>query len=225
MNPRRRSGSVPTAIGNDVFLQLMYGLGTSLYIGLVAGLVATLIGVTIGTLSGYIGGLVDEILMGFTNILITVPTIVVLVLLSVALQNRSTLLLGVIIGVTSWPWTARAVRAQTSSLKTRETCRCGQTLRGQDVWNYHQGNFALHGELRGDGVRVATLERHLKRSGPESFGSRPESKHFTRENVAKRPARRSAEDGRVLGDFAPDHSALHHRVFALAPAVELRRVL
>lgn len=108
------------AIGNDVFLQLMHGLGTSLYIGLVAGVVATLIGVTIGTLSGYLGGLLDEILMGFTNILITVPTIVVLVLLSVALQNRSTLLLGVIIGVTSWPWTARAVRAQTSSLKTRE---------------------------------------------------------------------------------------------------------
>ncbi len=108
------------AIGNDVFLQLMHGLGTSLYIGLVAGLVATLIGVVIGTLSGYLGGLLDEILMGFTNILITVPTIVILVLLSVALQNRSTLLLGVIIGVTSWPWTARAVRAQTSSLKVRE---------------------------------------------------------------------------------------------------------
>ena len=108
------------AIGNDVFLQLMHGLGTSLYIGLVAGLVATLIGVAVGTLSGYLGGLLDEILMGLTNILITVPTIVILVLLSVALQNRSTLLLGVIIGVTSWPWTARAVRAQTSSLKTRE---------------------------------------------------------------------------------------------------------
>lgn len=108
------------AIGNDVFLQLMHGLGTSLYIGLVAGVVATLIGVAIGTLSGYLGGLLDEVLMGVTNILITVPTIVILVLLSVALQNRSTLLLGVIIGVTSWPWTARAVRAQTSSLKTRE---------------------------------------------------------------------------------------------------------
>lgn len=108
------------AIGNDVMLQLMHGIGNSLYIGFVAGLVATLIGVAIGTLSGYLGGLLDEVLMGLTNILITVPTIVILVLLSVALPNRSTLLLGIIIGVTSWPWTARAVRAQTSSLKTRE---------------------------------------------------------------------------------------------------------
>lgn len=108
------------AIGNDVFLQLIHGLGTSLYIGLVAGAVATLIGVVIGTLSGYLGGLLDEILMGFTNVLITVPTIVVLVLLSIALQTRSTPLLGLIIGITSWPWTARAVRAQTVSLKTRE---------------------------------------------------------------------------------------------------------
>ncbi len=108
------------AIGNDVMLQLMHGVGTSLYIGLVAGFVATLIGVFIGTVAGYIGGLLDEILMGLTNILITVPTIVILVLLSVALPNRSTLLLGIIIGITSWPWTARAVRAQTSTLKTRE---------------------------------------------------------------------------------------------------------
>jgi peptide/nickel transport system permease protein len=108
------------AIGNDVFVQLMHGLGTSLYIGLVAGTVATVIGVVVGTLSGYLGGFLDELLMGLTNVLITVPTIVILVLLSVALQNRSTLLLGVIIGVTSWPWTARAVRAQTSSLKVRE---------------------------------------------------------------------------------------------------------
>ena len=108
------------AIGNDVMLQLMHGLGTSLYIGLVAGIVATLIGVVVGTLAGYLGGLLDEILMGVTNILITVPTIVILVLLSVALTNRSTPLLGVIIGVTSWPWTARAVRAQTTSLRTRE---------------------------------------------------------------------------------------------------------
>ena len=83
-------------------------------------MVATLIGVVVGTLSGYLGGLLDEILMGVTNILITVPTIVILVLLSVALSNRSTPLLGVIIGLTSWPWTARAVRAQTTSLRTRE---------------------------------------------------------------------------------------------------------
>lgn len=108
------------AIGNDVFLQLMHGIGTSLYIGVVAGVVATVIGVAIGLSAGYFGGLLDEVLMGLTNVFITIPTIVILVLLSVTLDSRSTLLLGIIIGVTSWPWTARSVRAQAASLRSRE---------------------------------------------------------------------------------------------------------
>ena len=107
-------------LGRDVFTQLMYGTGTSLLIGFVAGVVATTIGVTIGTVAGFKGGFIDELLMGVTNILITIPSIVVLILLSVAVKGRSATTMGVIIGVTAWPWTARAVRAQTSSLKTRE---------------------------------------------------------------------------------------------------------
>jgi peptide/nickel transport system permease protein len=107
-------------IGNDVFLQLMHGVGTSLEIGFIAGAVATLLGVLIGTLAGYLGGWVDEALMGATNVIITIPTIVILILLSVSLETRSLLSLGLIIGITSWPWTARAVRAQTASLRTRE---------------------------------------------------------------------------------------------------------
>jgi peptide/nickel transport system permease protein len=107
-------------IGNDVFLQLMHGVGTSLEIGLIAGAIATLLGVLIGTLAGYLGGWSDEALMGATNVIITIPTIVILILLSVSLETRSLVSLGLVIGVTSWPWTARAVRAQTASLRTRE---------------------------------------------------------------------------------------------------------
>jgi peptide/nickel transport system permease protein len=107
-------------IGNDVFLQLMHGIGTSLKIGLIAGFIATLIGVMIGTISGFIGGLFDEIMMGITNVVITIPTIVILILLSIAVETRSMITMGIIIGVTAWPWTARAIRAQTSSLRARE---------------------------------------------------------------------------------------------------------
>jgi peptide/nickel transport system permease protein len=107
-------------IGNDVFLQLMHGVGTSLRIGLIAGVVATIIGVFVGTFAGYLGGWVDEALTGATNIIITIPSIVILILLSVSLETRSLTSLGLVIGVTSWPWTARAVRAQTASLRTRE---------------------------------------------------------------------------------------------------------
>ncbi len=106
--------------GRDVFTQLMYGTRTSLIIGCLAGAVATAIGVVLGTVAGFRGGFVEEALMGLTNVIITIPSIVVLILLSIAVGNRSILTMALIIGVTSWPWTARAVRAQTSSLRTRE---------------------------------------------------------------------------------------------------------
>jgi peptide/nickel transport system permease protein len=106
--------------GRDVFTQLMYGTRTSLIIGSIAGVVATLIGLLIGTVAGYRGGWVEEALMAFTNVVITIPSIVILILLSIAISTRSIFTMGLIIGVTSWPWTARAVRAQASSLRTRE---------------------------------------------------------------------------------------------------------
>lgn len=106
--------------GRDVFTQLMHGTRSSLFIGAVAGLIATFIGVAIGLTAGYFGGVIDEAMMGITNVVITIPTIVVLILLSVAIGTKSILTMAVIIGVTSWPWTARAVRAQASSVRTRE---------------------------------------------------------------------------------------------------------
>jgi peptide/nickel transport system permease protein len=106
--------------GRSVLIQLMYGIRTSLKIGFIAGLVATTIGVVIGTTAGYQGGRTEEGLMAFTNIVITIPSLVILILLSIALTTRSVATMGLIIGLTSWPWTARAVRAQSSSLRTRE---------------------------------------------------------------------------------------------------------
>jgi len=106
--------------GRDVLTQLMYGTRTSIIIGIIAGLVATFIGLVIGTVAGYVGGGVEEALMAITNVVITIPSIVILILLSLAIDNRSIVTMGIIIGITSWPWTARAIRAQSSSLRTRE---------------------------------------------------------------------------------------------------------
>jgi peptide/nickel transport system permease protein len=106
--------------GHDVLTQLMHGARTSLLIGVVAGLMATVIGVAIGTLAGFRGGFVEEALMGVTNVIIAIPVIVILILLSVALGARTLVAMALIIGMTSWPWLARSVRAQASSLRTRE---------------------------------------------------------------------------------------------------------
>lgn len=106
--------------GRDVFTQLMFGVRTSLEIGSIAGAIATLIGVAIGSVAGFRGGIVEEALMGLTNVVITIPSIVVLILLSIAVGSRTITAMAIIIGVTSWPWTARAVRAQAGSIRMRE---------------------------------------------------------------------------------------------------------
>jgi peptide/nickel transport system permease protein len=106
--------------GRDMMAQLVAGTKTSLLIGLLAGTIATLFGLTIGLLAGYLGGQIDNFLSSITNIFLVIPSFVILVLVSVSVSTRSFLTTGVIIGFTSWPWTARAVRSQTTSLRNRD---------------------------------------------------------------------------------------------------------
>jgi peptide/nickel transport system permease protein len=106
--------------GQSVIANLVYGTRTSLIVGLIAGTIATVLGLAIGLISGFRGGLLDNLLSSVTNIFLVIPVIIVIILLSVALDNRSIFVLASIIGVFSWPWLARAVRAQTISVRTRE---------------------------------------------------------------------------------------------------------
>jgi peptide/nickel transport system permease protein len=106
--------------GRDLFLELIYGIRTSIQVGLIAGVFATAIGLVVGLTSGYIGGMVDNLLTALTNIFIVIPSFIILILISVSIDSRSSLITAIIIGITSWPWTARAVRAQTTSLRNRD---------------------------------------------------------------------------------------------------------
>jgi len=98
--------------GRDVLSQMVAGTKTSLLIGIMAGMTATLIGLTIGLLAGYKGGQIDNFLSTLTNIFIVIPSIVILVLISVSLKSRSFVTTAFVIGFTAWPWTARSVRAR-----------------------------------------------------------------------------------------------------------------
>jgi peptide/nickel transport system permease protein len=108
-------------LGRDYMSLLIAGLRSSLYVGFVAGIIATVLGVLIGLFGGYRGGWIDEVLNMFTNLFIVIPSFVILVLISSAVKDgRSLTLIGLIIGLTTWSWSARAVRAQASSLRTRD---------------------------------------------------------------------------------------------------------
>ena len=108
--------------GRDTLTELVKATGVSLIIGLIAGTVATLIGLIVGLLAGYVGGWVDDVLMFIANIFTVIPGFVLLILIYSALgaESRSITTCAVIIGITSWVWTARSVRSQVISLRNRD---------------------------------------------------------------------------------------------------------
>ncbi len=108
--------------GRDTLTELVKATGISLLIGLIAGSIATLLGLLVGLLAGYLGGIVDDILMFIANIFTVIPGFVLLILIYSALgaESRGVITCAVIIGITSWVWTARSVRSQVISLRNRD---------------------------------------------------------------------------------------------------------
>jgi peptide/nickel transport system permease protein len=108
-------------MGIDMVSMLVAGLRSSLHVGFLAGTVATIVGTLIGVYGGYKGGLVDDVLTVATNLFLVIPSLIVLILLSSSMdQGRSLSLIALIIGCTTWTWSARAVRAQSASLRARD---------------------------------------------------------------------------------------------------------
>ncbi len=108
-------------LGRDMFALLVTGLRSSLFVGFLAGPVATVLGTLIGVFGGYVGGWVDDVLTVATNLFLVIPSLIVLILLSSSLEKgRSLALIALIIGCSTWTWSARAVRAQASSLRARD---------------------------------------------------------------------------------------------------------
>jgi peptide/nickel transport system permease protein len=109
-----------TSFGQDVFSQFVEGLRAAFLVGVVGGGIAWLIGAAVGFTAGYTGGWIDDVLNMLTNVVLVIPTLAILIIVAAYVNVHSYTTEAILIGLTSWPWAARAVRAQTFSLKTRE---------------------------------------------------------------------------------------------------------
>jgi len=109
-----------TSFGQDVFAQFVHGLQAAFLVGIVGGGIAWLFGAVVGFTAGYRGGWVDDVLNMLTNVVLVIPTLAILIIVAAYVNVHSYATEAILIGLTSWPWAARAVRAQTFSLKTRE---------------------------------------------------------------------------------------------------------
>ncbi|MBX3144271.1 MAG: ABC transporter permease [Trueperaceae bacterium] len=114
-------------LGRDILSMVLWGSRVSLIVGLAAAATATIIGVLVGALSGFAGGWIDELLMRITEFFQIIPRFV-LALIVVALFGSGLLNLILVIGVLSWPQTARLVRSQYLSHKTLPYVDAGRAL-------------------------------------------------------------------------------------------------
>jgi peptide/nickel transport system permease protein len=121
------------SIGRDVLARTIYGGQISLLIGLTAVIVETVLGILVGALAGYYGGFIDSILMRITEAMLNIPEIFLLIVMAKYFGGKipeldifgrtfsgSVVVIVLIIGLTSWMYLARIVRAQFLSLKENE---------------------------------------------------------------------------------------------------------
>lgn len=105
--------------GRDYFTRILYGGRVSLAVGFAAMTISIVIGVLYGTISAYVGGIVDSLMMRFLDVLMSLPSFFLIMILS-AYMDVGILSIIVIIGLLSWMDVARIVRSQTLSIKERE---------------------------------------------------------------------------------------------------------
>jgi oligopeptide transport system permease protein len=106
-------------LGRDLYSRVMQGTQISLMVGLIGTIVAVVVGVLFGAVSGYFGGRIDNLMMRFVDILMSIPYMFILIILFV-MFGRSVYLLFIGLGLFSWMDMARIVRGQTLTLKHKE---------------------------------------------------------------------------------------------------------
>lgn len=122
-----------TETGQDVLSQLLVGTRVSLEVAVLAAVIGEAIAMGIGITAGYLGGLADTVLSALTNVVLVIPILPLEILLAAYLANRGPVVVALIIGVMTWPWGARILRAQTLSIRRRDYVEAAR-MAGEPTW-------------------------------------------------------------------------------------------
>ena len=127
-------------LGRDLLTRCLYGGRVSLFVGFMVMVITLVIGVPVGAIAGFFGGWIDNILMRIIDAVLSLPSLLVLILLSAILRNtelpfvesNSVMTISVVIGILSWPTVARLVRAVFLTFREMEYVTAAQALGASD---------------------------------------------------------------------------------------------
>ena len=108
------------AMGRDIYSRILYGGRISLLIGLISSLISTSIGIIYGSVSGYIGKNIDSMMISFVDIMLSIPSILIMILIQSITGGDGFLGIAFVIAITSWMTMAKVVRSEVMELKHRE---------------------------------------------------------------------------------------------------------
>ncbi len=131
-------------MGRDIFSMIWYGGRISLMIGVLSTVISTLIAVVIGAFSGVAPQWLDNLIMRFTEIFLSIPALLLVVLLQAILGKANILSLSVVIGITSWTSIAKVVRTEVRQIRNGEYVIASRCMGGKFfhiLWNHLAPNF------------------------------------------------------------------------------------
>ena len=113
--------------GRDLLSRIIYGVRISLSVGLIAVFISLLIGITLGLLAGFYRGRVDDIIMWFVNVIWSIPTLLMVIAISLAL-GKGFWQVFIAVGLTMWVEVARIVRGQVLAIRELEFIDASKVL-------------------------------------------------------------------------------------------------
>lgn len=104
-------------LGKDLFAQIVHSSPAMLVMILSGAILSVFVGTAIGTVAGYKGGQVDKLLMGFTDLVLTIPSLALVIVLAAIYQPEQPWVVGIILGIDNWPRLSRTIRSQVLSIR------------------------------------------------------------------------------------------------------------
>ena len=122
-----------THIGQDIFSQVLEGSRSVMLVGFGAGVVATIVAVLFGVTAGYLSGASGEAVSAVSNVFLVLPALPLIIIITTAIPHGGDWVVALVIGLTSWAWGARILRAQTLSLRRRDFVEAARAT-GESTW-------------------------------------------------------------------------------------------